>query len=75
MAEGEGDVFIKNPIDALIYAYLLALGEFDTNFGGDDMWLQWFFFLLSTFLLLIVLLNLIIAIMGSAYNKLEEIQE
>jgi len=73
--KNDDETFIKNPVDAVIYAYLLALGEFDTNFGGDDMWLQWVFFLISSFILLIVLLNLIIAIMGSAYAKLEEIQD
>jgi len=67
--------FIENPIDAVLYAYFISLGEFDYDFSGDDKWLSWAFFLISTFVLLIVLLNLIIAIMGSAYAKLEELQE
>jgi len=67
--------FIQHEIDALLYSYLISLGEFDMEFKGPSKWLLWIFFTGSTFFLLIVLLNLIIAIMGSAYEKLSEMQE
>ena len=76
MEEGGGDeAFVKNPVDAILYSYLLALGEFDFDFGTEGMWMMWLIFLTSTFFLLIVLLNLVIAIMGSAYARLEELSE
>jgi len=61
------------PATALQFAYLLSLGEFDLDFVSYDRWLLWIFFIAATFFLLIVLLNLIIAIMGSAYERLSEI--
>ena len=67
--DDDRDVSFSNPIGALIYSYLLALGEFDYSFNGpaSSRYFEWAFFLSFTYLLLIVMLNLIIAIMGSTY--------
>ena len=65
----------KNFVDALIYSYKMGLGDFDTdNFGTRDEEVLWIFFILNSIIVLIVLLNLLIAIMGDTFDKVQETQ-
>mmetsp|Transcript_20406 Transcript_20406/g.20128 ORF Transcript_20406/g.20128 Transcript_20406/m.20128 type:complete len:318 (+) Transcript_20406:1341-2294(+) len=65
-----------NFIDALIFSYKMGLGDFLTDdFGTRDEEILWIFFLVNTLIVLIVLLNLIIAIMGDTFDRVQETQE
>ena len=71
----EENIIGKNFIDALIYSYKMGLGDFDTdNFGTRDEEVLWIFFILNSIIVLIVLLNLLIAIMGDTFDKVQETQ-
>ena len=50
---------------------MLALGEFDTEFGeeGVEKWMSYTLFLLATFISLIMMLNMLIAIMGDTFER------
>lgn len=65
------------PWDSLLYAYMLGLGEFDTDPYDEDgnTALLWMYFLVATYVIQLVFLNLLIAIMGSSYEKMIEIQD
>ena len=54
---------------SILYVYLTSVGEFSTDsFAlGEDTGLLWAFFMITTFLLSIVMLNMLIALMGSSY--------
>jgi hypothetical protein len=64
---------------AIMYQYLLALGEFHTdNFyhgKGEDAPILWVFFIISTFLSTVIMLNMMIAIMGETFNTLNAISD
>ncbi|CAI2381450.1 unnamed protein product [Moneuplotes crassus] len=65
-----------NFIDAFIFSYKMGLGDFITDdFGTRDEEFLWIFFLLDTLIILIVLLNLVIAIMGDTFDRVQETQE
>lgn len=59
------------------YSYLTGLGEFDTDAYDDhpNRILLWVYFMISTVLLQIVLLNLLIAIMGDTFDRVQEMKE
>ena len=61
----------------MIAMYLLALGEFDMDGfkKGPNVYFAWFFFLLGTFLVLVVFMNMLIAMMGETFSKVQLIQE
>lgn len=63
---------IPNFTDAVIYSYLLALGEFNTDEFDDSSapFLLWAMFLLATAFSMIILLNMLIAIMGESFTKI-----
>lgn len=63
-------------IDAFVRSYLIGLGEFAMdNFNeGNDGWLIWIFFLLSTFVTQLVFMNLLIAIMGDTFDRVQEVK-
>ena len=64
------DRFIADYIFGLIYAYKIALGDFDTGkFGSSNVWIVWILFLLSTVIVLVVMLNLLIAIVGDTFER------
>jgi len=66
----------SNVFDAFIFSYKMGLGDFLTDdFGTRDEEFLWIFFLLDTIIILIVLLNLVIAIMGDTFDKVQETQE
>lgn len=77
MKEEEDAYTGGNFLMALIYSFRTGLGDFSTdgyaNINGEP-WL-WIIFLLCAILIQIILLNLLIAIMGDTYGKVQEIAE
>jgi len=64
-------------INTVIYTYLQALGElgFDGFEDSKQPALYWCIFFVSTILLTITLLNLLIAIMGDTYDRVQEVSQ
>lgn len=64
-------------IDAFLMIYLLALGEFglDGFDSGIDVYIVWIFFGLASFLVIIVFMNMLIAIMGDTFERVQSIKE
>lgn len=69
-----GDNFMM----AFVYSYRTALGDFDTDGYADTgkyetlIYILWY---MSTILTLIILLNLLIAIMGDTFGRIQETAE
>mmetsp|Transcript_5200 Transcript_5200/g.3907 ORF Transcript_5200/g.3907 Transcript_5200/m.3907 type:complete len:221 (-) Transcript_5200:69-731(-) len=64
-------------MDALLYTYELALGNWDSGqFAAcKNSLLATFLFLLSTMYLMIIMLNLLIAVISDVYSEIEESSE
>ena len=62
---------------AFIFSYRLGLGDFDTEGfeGRSDEMLIWVLWFVNTIIILIVLLNLLIAIMGDTFDRVQETAE
>jgi len=74
--EEEGNLAGDNFVDAFIFSYKMGLGDFSTyGFSTKDEEMLWIFFLLNSLIILIVLLNLLIAIMGDTFDRVQETQE
>jgi hypothetical protein len=74
--EDDGNLAGENFVDAFIFSYKMGLGDFNTDgFGTRDEEVLWIFFLLNSLIILIVLLNLVIAIMGDTFDRVQETQE
>jgi len=60
---------------AIVYTYMQALGELGNgNFGKSAFpSLYWVIFFMSTILLTITMLNLLIAIMGDTFDRVQEV--
>ena len=80
----DGGYFVKRDriagdgiIMTIINTYTTGLGSFNTeNFSGNKFTtLYWIFFMMTTVLIQIVLLNLLIALMGDTFDKVQEIKE
>ena len=66
-----------NVIKAFIYTYRLTLGDFQLDdfdkveeIGVFEYYFLWFIFIFGSLFLVIVLLNLLIAIMGSTFERI-----
>lgn len=71
-----GNLAGENFFDALIFSYKMGLGDFITDgFVTQDEELLWILFLLNSLIILIVLLNLVIAIMGDTFDRVQETQD
>ena len=58
---------------AFIFSYKMGLGDFDTDgFGTDDEILIWILWFLNTLSIAIIMLNLVIAIMGDIFGRVQE---
>jgi len=75
----DGNVYVNSyvnnkPIDALISAYFMGLGEFayDGYSYGPNKFSAWSMFLLATFLSCVVFMNMLIAIMGETFGEVTE---
>jgi len=73
----EEDNFTGNNIwEAFIYAVRTGLGDFNVDgFGTSDELLIWIIFFINTIIVVIIVLNLVIAIMGDTFGKVQETQE
>jgi hypothetical protein len=66
VANPDSTPFINGVVEALQYSYLLTLGEFMVDdFDG----FTWIVFAIATLINLIVMLNLLIAIISSTYER------
>lgn len=71
------EVTYNTVLKAIRYTYLLALGDFTTDdfsYGLDEHFL-WILFFLVSIALPIVLLNMLIAIMGTTFSRVETTSE
>ena len=65
----------------MMISYKFALGDFETEggdngpFGVENLWMCWILFILNTLFLLVILLNMLIAIMGDTFNRVQESME
>ena len=73
--DGDPEIPYMTYMQSILYVYTTSTGEFNTDpfSKGEDMNLLWAFFVITTFLLSIVMLNMLIAIMGSSYSKVSEV--
>jgi len=59
--------------------YLMSLGDFtagfDSEFGDVVPGYVWFLFILSTLFIMIIMLNLLIAIISEAFNRIYAVSE
>jgi hypothetical protein len=68
--------FTGNFIMTIIYSYRMGIGDFDTaDFEGNSETLIYIFFMLTTVFIMIILLNLLIAIMGDTFDRVQETAE
>lgn len=62
------------PIDALIHSYLTGLGDFNKdNYSAEDGPSVWVMFILATVIVQLIFLNLLIAIMGESFARINAI--
>ena len=62
-------------LDAFVRSYLVGLGEFGIdNYTGEGGALIWLFFLLATFITQLLFMNLLIAIMGDTFDRVQEVK-
>ncbi len=70
-----GPVFGIPWIDAFVRSYLVGLGEFDMeNFSNSDGAFVWILFILATFITQLLFMNLLIAIMGDTFDRVQEMK-
>lgn len=74
----DGDPFTgSNFLYAIIYSYRTGLGDFLTDdFGSTrDEALIWVVFLINTLIIFVLLLNMLLAIMGDTFDRVQETAE
>lgn len=66
------DVIIDSTFDAMMYSYLISLGEFgmDSFEESRDFEFLWLMFILATFFSMLILLNMLIAIMSESFTRI-----
>jgi len=76
LANTNGNNFIQTPDDsfvpAVIFAYAMILGNFNTTFGDVAVPLVFIFWILCTLLVMIVMLNLLITIIANTYGRVAD---
>ena len=77
MARNTSDPFTGNTyLRAFLYAYNLALGDFNTDdFDEEDKHLLNTMWFVNTMVIPIIFLNLLIAIMGDTFDRVQETSE
>lgn len=67
----------ENWIMTIINTYITAIGDFGSDYYSvsEHSFLVWFFFVSCVVLVQILLLNLLIALMGDTFDKVQEIKE
>lgn len=68
-----GDVTVSQSsiLRSLVQMWSSVMGDFETTIYDDapDAWLLWMLFVLFTFIVIVVMLNLLIALMGDSYER------
>ena len=60
----------------MLHAYLTGLGDFRTDsYEQNNSGVTWFMFLLATIVVQLIFMNLLIAIMGESFGRINEIIE
>jgi uncharacterized membrane protein len=63
-----------NYFTSILYVYRMSMGDFNTaSFDSEDMiggWYAWILFILCTVLNMIIMLNLLVAIIGESFAKI-----
>ena len=63
----------ENILYSFAFSYRIGLGDFDTDrFNEQDKYLIWLLWFGNTLFILIVLLNLVIALMGDTFDRVQE---
>jgi hypothetical protein len=75
--EVEDAQFISGFWHAAIYSYRLSLGDFglDSFDKSTDVVLIWAFFVICSLFSAVILLNMLVAIMGESFNRVNETSE
>ena len=67
-----GDALGYSFIDSIISVYLIGMGEYNTETLGESQKVfTWIIFILSTLILQLIFMNMLIAIMGSTFSRVE----
>jgi hypothetical protein len=73
-SEEPGNEFIPNYADSFTYPYRMILGDFDPDsFGVVNRAYMWILFILCTVFNMIIMLNLLIAIIGESFSRVNEV--
>ena len=71
--EEQNTQFITSIFHGLLFAYTMALGDFDADkFGEVHVQLVTITFVIATLFLTIVMLNLLVAVISDTYARVEE---
>mmetsp|Transcript_21603 Transcript_21603/g.15841 ORF Transcript_21603/g.15841 Transcript_21603/m.15841 type:complete len:275 (+) Transcript_21603:2648-3472(+) len=71
--EAMENTFVTSVAGSVQMAYLMSLGDFDTDgLGVTYYWLALAFFVIATLFLTIVMLNLLIAVISSTYERVRD---
>lgn len=70
----EGAQFLSSFSHSIIYSYRMSLGDFslDAFDVSEDVILIWSLFVICSIFTTVILLNMLIAIMGESFNKVNE---
>ena len=75
----ELEIYTENKVNVrwftnIIHQYLMALGEFDLEHLQESEDKPWpiFMFIITTFIIQVVILNMLIAIMGDTFDKVQD---
>lgn len=69
------EVFGIPVLDFFVRSYLIGLGEFEMdNYSEHNRMLVWIIFILATFITQLLFLNLLIAIMGDTFDRVQEMR-
>ena len=73
-ANAEPNTFINSFSMSFIYSYRLSLGDFDTDAFGDsyNQITLWVLFIICSMFTAIIMLNMLVAIMGESFNRVNE---
>ena len=79
--EENGDPLYENligfaPLDAMIHAYLMGLGDFNKDtYSSGNARVVWIMFILATIIVSLIFMNLLIAIMGESFSRITAIMQ
>jgi len=64
------------PLDAMIHAYLMGLGDFNRDtYSSENAKVVWIMFILATIIVALIFMNLLIAIMGESFSRITGIMQ